>query len=76
MREKQGSPAAGAGVHAAFAALFVALVCGLAGAGEKQGVDPFLQNQKLGRGVNILGYDPIWNSRDKARFKAGYFRML
>lgn len=39
-------------------------------------VDPFVENQKLGRGVNILGYDSIWKSRDEARFKAGYFRML
>lgn len=39
-------------------------------------VDPFVQNQKLGRGVNIIGYDPIWKSRDQARFKTGYFQML
>ena len=39
-------------------------------------VDPFIQNQKLGRGVNIIGYDPLWKSRDEARFKVGYFRML
>jgi endoglucanase len=45
-------------------------------AGEKQAVDPFIQNQKLGRGVNIIGYDPLWKSRDEARFKAGYFRMI
>ena len=23
-------------------------------------IDAFEQNRKLGRGVNILGYDPIW----------------
>jgi endoglucanase len=39
-------------------------------------VDPFIQNQKLGRGVNIIGYDPLWRSRDQARFKVGYFQML
>jgi endoglucanase len=39
-------------------------------------VDPFVQNQKLGRGVNIIGYDPLWRSRDQARFKTGYFRMI
>jgi endoglucanase len=39
-------------------------------------VDPFIQNQKLGRGVNIIGYDPLWRSRDQARFKTSYFRML
>lgn len=39
-------------------------------------VDPFVQNQKLGRGVNIIGYDPLWKSRDEARFKVGYLGML
>ncbi len=43
---------------------------------DRQAVDPFVQNQKLGRGVNIIGYDPLWKSRDEARFKVGYFRML
>jgi len=38
--------------------------------------DAFAQNQRLGRGVNILGYDPIWRSRDQGRFKAGYFEKL
>ena len=38
--------------------------------------DAFAQNQRLGRGVNILGYDPIWRSREQGRFKAEYFQML
>jgi endoglucanase len=38
--------------------------------------DAFAQNRKLGRGVNILGYDPIWRSKDQARFQAKYFRQL
>jgi endoglucanase len=38
--------------------------------------DAFEQNRKLGRGVNILGYDPIWRSRDHARFQAKHFRLL
>jgi endoglucanase len=38
--------------------------------------DAFAQNRKLGRGVNILGYDPIWRSRDQARFQAKHFRLL
>ena len=59
-----------------FLFLLASVVPVAATAAEKQGVDPFVQNQKLGRGVNIIGYDPIWNARDKARFKAEYFRML
>lgn len=43
---------------------------------EGQTVDAFSTNRKLGRGVNILGYDPIWQSMDKARFKARYFQMI
>ena len=27
-------------------------------------VDVFEQNRRLGRGVNIIGYDPIWRSRE------------
>jgi endoglucanase len=38
--------------------------------------DAFTQNQRLGRGVNILGYDPIWRSREQARFKTEYFQKL
>ena len=43
---------------------------------QPNSVDVFPQDQRLGRGVNILGYDPIWRSRDRARFKERYFRML
>src|SRR3569832_2516664 len=39
-------------------------------------VDPFVQNQRIGRGVNILGYDPIWRARDQARFKEQHFALL
>ena len=38
--------------------------------------DAFEQNRKLGRGVNILGYDPIWRSRAQGRFQAKHFRLL
>jgi hypothetical protein len=36
----------------------------------------FAVNQKLGRGVNIIGYDPIWQDRAKARFKEGLFAKI
>ena len=45
-------------------------------AATPKGTDVFAQNQSLGRGVNVLGYDPIWNSFDQARFKERYFKML
>lgn len=40
------------------------------------GVDAFEQNKRLGRGVNVIGYDPIWRDRTKARFQAEHFRLL
>jgi hypothetical protein len=38
-----------------------------------QPVDRFIHNQRLGRGVNIVGYDPIWKSRPQARIQARAF---
>lgn len=38
--------------------------------------DAFLLCRQLGRGVNVLGYDPIWESADKARFKAEHFGII
>jgi endoglucanase len=43
---------------------------------QPQAPDAFEQNRKLGRGVNILGYDPIWRSRAQARFQEKDFRLL
>ena len=34
------------------------------------------QNQRLGRGVNIIGYDPLWRAPSEARFKERHFRLL
>jgi endoglucanase len=38
--------------------------------------DVFALNARLGRGVNVLGYDPIWKDPDRARFRADHFRLL
>jgi endoglucanase len=43
---------------------------------DSEQVDVYIQNQKIGEGVNILGYDPIWNSFDKARFKKKHFKII
>jgi endoglucanase len=32
--------------------------------------------QRLRRGVNIIGYDPLWSDPAKARFKARHFRII
>ena len=35
------------------------------------------QNKKLGRGVNIIGYDKgLWKDYTKGRFKEDYFKMI
>jgi endoglucanase len=58
--------------------LLTAILMFLSPAGRAQPgtADAFEQNRKLGRGVNILGYDPIWRARDQARFQAKHFRLL
>lgn len=38
--------------------------------------EAFEQNKRLGRGVNIIGYDPIWKSRDRGRFQAEHFKLI
>ncbi|MBZ5545141.1 MAG: glycoside hydrolase family 5 protein [Acidobacteriia bacterium] len=49
--------------------------CARFGAGA-EAVDPFVQIKRLGRGVNILGYDPIWDDFHKARFKEQHFKLI
>src|SRR5262245_31626126 len=53
--------------------LMACLLCSFAPTAK---ADAFAQNKQLGRGVNILGYDPIWRAREQARFKADYFQKL
>ena len=36
----------------------------------------FEQNKRLGRGVNIIGYDPIWKDASKARFQDKHFKLI
>lgn len=43
---------------------------------QPQPLDASEQNHRLGRGVNIIGYDPLWRSPDQARFKEKHFRLL
>ena len=41
-----------------------------------EGDDCFKPAKRLGRGVNILGYDPIWDDFAKGRFKEKHFRLI
>lgn len=57
--------------------LVVAVLLATAGvSAAAQGVDAATQNKRLGRGVNVLGYDPIWRSVDRARFKQEHFKII
>jgi endoglucanase len=38
--------------------------------------DAFEQVKRLGRGVNILGYDPIWDDFARGRFKERHFKLI
>jgi endoglucanase len=38
--------------------------------------DAASQVKRLGRGVNILGYDPIWDNFKDARFKEKHFKLI
>ena len=44
--------------------------------GAAEPVDPFVQIKRLGRGVTILGYDPLWDSFANARFKEHHFELI
>jgi endoglucanase len=39
-------------------------------------VDPFEQVERMGRGVNIIGYDPLWRDFEKARFNERHFQRI
>ena len=36
----------------------------------------YQQNAKMGRGVNVIGYDPLWQDSSKARMKAKHFKAI
>src|SRR5512135_3653472 len=59
------------------AVLAAAILAAVAPPASAQGTGPaFDRGKKLGRGVNVLGYDPIWKSFGKARFKDEHFRLI
>jgi endoglucanase len=39
-------------------------------------LDPFDQVKTMTRGVNIIGYDPIWRNFNNARFKERHFQVI
>ena len=39
-------------------------------------LDEFQQNARLGRGVNILGWDDLWRDRARGQFKDVHFKLI
>ena len=54
----------------------LATLLGSASPSTSRAVDVFEQNARLGRGVNLLGWDPIWESPDRSQFKAAHFKLI
>ncbi|MGA2182858.1 MAG: glycoside hydrolase family 5 protein [Bryobacteraceae bacterium] len=54
-----------------FLALAALVACGLSAQ-----MDPFAQIEKMRRGVNIVGYDPLWKDFAKARFHERHFQLI
>jgi endoglucanase len=68
---------AGHGRRAALAFLLTAeIVVSAIPSGASSAGDPSEQVKRLGRGVNILGYDPIWDNFGDGRFKAKHFKLI
>jgi endoglucanase len=60
------------------AAAYPGLKGGSAAPGEGSfiAIDPFDQVKQMGRGMNIIGYDPIWKDFSEARFKERHFQRI
>jgi len=39
-------------------------------------IDPFTQIKQMQRGVNIIGYDPLWSHANRARFHERHFQLI
>jgi endoglucanase len=63
-------------VMVAMATLLTSRLAAADGPTGGQTFDALRQNERLGRGVNVLGYDPIWKDCQKARFQEKYFRLI
>ncbi len=56
--------------------ILVGLAAAQAAAPAAATPDAFAQVKRLGRGVNVLGYDPIWDNPKQARFTDRHFKLI
>ncbi len=62
---------------AAWTAVLIGVwLLGASGRAQTNALDAAAQNRMLGRGVNVLGYDPLWRSFPPARFQARHFQVI
>jgi len=59
-----------------FLALAALLACGPVVGSLTAQPDPFDQVATMRRGVNIIGYDPLWKNFAKARFHERHFQLI
>lgn len=59
-----------------FASVTLLALALVAGASPLAAGDAFKQNGRLGRGVNILGWDALWQDRARGQFKEIHFKMI
>ncbi|MBK0383907.1 glycoside hydrolase family 5 protein [Pedobacter sp. SD-b] len=63
--------------HSIYLSLLLLLIsCSVFSQNTKEKKYAFKQNTKMGRGLNIIGYDPIWNDFSKARMQAKHFKLI
>ncbi len=63
-------------VHTPILTLVSSIILLLAGMPRAEAIDVYQQNSRLGRGVNLLGWDPLWQSPARSQFKATHFRLI
>src|ERR1035437_9695967 len=56
--------------------VFPAILLALANPSSSKAEDVFQKNSRLGRGVNLLGWDAIWENPARSRFEAVDFRLI
>lgn len=59
-----------------FLMLGALLALSLPGTATEQPLSPADQVKAMKRGVNIVGYDPIWQDESRARFKLRHFKII
>lgn len=63
-------------LHPNLMALLSLLIMTFFGVANASALTPEDQVARMKRGVNIIGYDPLWNDVSQARFKLSFFKTI